>query len=251
MQNLQLPLKEGVVMKIAVCKTCGISFEPKTKLFKTCSQKCSNKLKIKRDTITKRKYYLKNKQKIINKVNEYRKKYPEKEKQYRIKYKSKNKKNILEYETKRRNTEKYRIYINKYRRERRKIDILFKLRIDLSKRLSDDLFNYLNQNKKHSTLSYVNFSINKLKEHLESQFTSEMNWQNHGTVWDIGHRIPSSWAKNEYEMKNIIYNLNNFFPIKSNFNRYIQRDNFAILNNTEIYNKKDAIYLFKNIYGID
>lgn len=38
----------------------------------------------------------------------------------------------------------------------------------------------------------VNYNWQQLKEHLESQFTLEMNWLNYGSYWELDHIIPKS-----------------------------------------------------------
>lgn len=209
------------------------------------------KMKTEAQKLAGKKYYLKNKELVIHKVKEQRALFPEKIKVWAANSRKKRKGKIREYESKRRGTLEYKQHFAQWKRERRKRDILFKLRIDLSRRISYDLFAYLNQTKQKTTLTYVNFSILELKNHLEKQFTPEMNWENHGIVWDIGHRIPSSWARNEAEMKDIIYSLNNFFPVDSNFNRYVQSNNFALLDNIKIYDKIKAFLLFKSLYGVN
>lgn len=34
------------------------------------------------------------------------------------------------------------------------------------------------------------FTAQQLREHIESQFTPEMNWSNYGTYWELDHIIP-------------------------------------------------------------
>jgi hypothetical protein len=43
----------------------------------------------------------------------------------------------------------------------------------------------------------LGYTVGELKEHLEKQFRPGMTWENHGTVWHIDHKIPSSWYKIE------------------------------------------------------
>lgn len=57
------------------------------------------------------------------------------------------------------------------------------------------LKNYLNRKylkKNDSTYNLLGYSYIELREHLESLFTSEMNWSNYGTYWQIDHIIPIS-----------------------------------------------------------
>lgn len=80
--------------------------------------------------------------------------------------------------------------------------------------------------KTSSTLELrCNFSTKELKEHLESQFTPEMNWDNYGTYWEIDHIIPKNQfnfdSYNDKEFK-ICWSLLNLRPleIKHNQERY-------------------------------
>ena len=46
----------------------------------------------------------------------------------------------------------------------------------------------------------VGIDISELIKYLESKFTPEMNWNNHGTYWHIDHIIPLSSAKTVFEV---------------------------------------------------
>ena len=39
----------------------------------------------------------------------------------------------------------------------------------------------------------LDMGVIKLKSHLESQFTAEMNWDNYGSYWHIDHKVPISF----------------------------------------------------------
>lgn len=41
----------------------------------------------------------------------------------------------------------------------------------------------------------LGYSISELMRHLESMFTAEMTWENHGKVWQIDHIYPCSKLK--------------------------------------------------------
>lgn len=41
-----------------------------------------------------------------------------------------------------------------------------------------------------SCMEYVGCSFKEFKDHIENQFLPEMNWNNHGEVWEIDHIIP-------------------------------------------------------------
>ena len=39
-------------------------------------------------------------------------------------------------------------------------------------------------------IQFLGLNANFFKQHMESSFQEGMNWENYGTVWQIGHRIP-------------------------------------------------------------
>lgn len=43
-----------------------------------------------------------------------------------------------------------------------------------------------------TTLDCLPYTIEKLKEHLESQFDDKMSWENYGSYWHIDHKFPQS-----------------------------------------------------------
>lgn len=79
--------------------------------------------------------------------------------------------------------------LNQYRKHKKSIDPQFKLKQILRLRLLDALKRN-NTTKRHSALHLLGCSIEQCKQHLESQFTPEMNWKNHGEYWEIDHIIP-------------------------------------------------------------
>ena len=44
--------------------------------------------------------------------------------------------------------------------------------------------------KKDFVLIYLGITVNEFVKFLEQQFLPEMNWENHGKVWEIDHIIP-------------------------------------------------------------
>lgn len=51
-------------------------------------------------------------------------------------------------------------------------------------------------NKKGSFIQALGITTSELKEYLESKFTSEMNWSNYGSYWNIDHIVPLDSAEN-------------------------------------------------------
>jgi hypothetical protein len=83
-----------------------------------------------------------------------------------------------------------------YLKERRKIDPVFKLRVDVSTLIRRSLKSN-NSSKVSSILDYLPYSIQELREHLEKQFKPWMTWENHGVydidVWDDNDLTTWTW----------------------------------------------------------
>jgi hypothetical protein len=50
----------------------------------------------------------------------------------------------------------------------------------------------LKNKKQNKSIDFLGCSSNEFKLHLEKQFLPEMNWENHGEIWEIDHIIPIS-----------------------------------------------------------
>jgi len=76
-----------------------------------------------------------------------------------------------------------------------------------------------------STEDYTGTKYENVARWLEFNFTDEMTWENHGTVWDIDHVIPvCKWdLKNEEEI-NMCFNWKNLSPLQCAINRNEKRD---------------------------
>lgn len=90
-----------------------------------------------------------------------------------------------------------RTKINEYIQNKRKSNLAFRLRCIVSK----SIWYYLKiqkKNKNGSCWSYLPYTPENLKRHLESKFDSWMSWENYGTYhknkkrWQIDHIIPQS-----------------------------------------------------------
>lgn len=107
----------------------------------------------------KRDYYKNNKEKVNDCVKKYREK----------------------------NKDKMRKIARDYARNRSHVDIDFKLKRTLRRRLN----NAINRNqKKGSAVRDLGCSIEFFKNYFKQKFRGNMNWTNHGTVWEIDHIIP-------------------------------------------------------------
>ena len=137
----------------------------------------------------RKEYYKKNRDKIL-KSN---KQYVEKNKEH-VK--------ILNKKNRDKNRENY----NKYYRERRKKDFLFKLQMNL-RTLTGSAFRNKGYSKNTKTQSILGIDWITIKKHIEIQFTKGMNWSNYGK-WHIDHIIPLISANTEEEIIKLCYYTN-------------------------------------------
>lgn len=122
-------------------------------------------------------WYLKNRDKVLQRVAKWRKENPEKDK-------LKNEKCGIKYRAK--NREKIRLYSRRYVKIRLK-DEKFKLRRNLGNRISAAI----RGRRMLDNTSLIGCSIEKLKDHLESKFKPGMTWCNYGIKgWHIDHIKP-------------------------------------------------------------
>jgi len=119
------------------------------------------------------------------------------------------------------NKDKKREYKREYTRNRRNTDLLFKIKDNIGCLIRSSI-NRKGFTKQTKTKDILGCDYNTLKEHLESQFDSNMSWDNHGTYWDIDHIIPVSSAKTEEELIKLNH-YTNLQPLESNYNRYIKK----------------------------
>lgn len=88
-------------------------------------------------------------------------------------------------ENKEKDPQAFRDRQNKYWKARYHSDPQYKLRKLLRSSLKRGIFNGTK-----SILEYLDCSLDEVKIHIESQFSSDMNWDNHGKIWDIDHIEP-------------------------------------------------------------
>jgi hypothetical protein len=161
----------------SICKICGIiqmsKHRAKTKLIRSLKSK---------------KYYLKNRKKILNRCKNYQRINKEKRSIYYKNYSLKNKEKLKNYYIKNKN------HITKIQIKRQKFrlknDINYKIKIGLKVRFKSALKNNI---KRGHTLELLGCSIEFFRKNLESQFTEGMNWNNYGRGgWVIDHIRPCS-----------------------------------------------------------
>ncbi len=102
------------------------------------------------------------------------------------------------------------VQIRKYYREhvkqRRQIDLSFKIKFDISTLIRRALKKNNSSKCGNSCFKYIDYTMKELKQHLERQFEPWMSWDNHGRynpntwndldpntwTWQIDHIIPQS-----------------------------------------------------------
>jgi len=96
---------------------------------------------------------------------------------------------------------------SKYTTERKKIDPIFKITINLRRRLKRYLsFNYIT--KRNTTSELIGCSPEILRRHIEKKFTEGMSWDKIGNQIHIDHIIPLSSAKTEEDLKKLSHYTN-------------------------------------------
>ena len=183
-------------MTLIKCKECLTNVEMPNKRFKMCS-KCSKNKQLQRC----KNYKLKNKEHIS---------------EYNAAWKSQNKEYVSEYNSQYNIENRATIQARqtKQHRERRKTDPQYKMSIVLRNRLRKF---YTGENPK--TMKLVCMSLGEFKKWIETQFTSEMTWENHGTKWHIDHVIPCYWFNLlEQKEREVCFHWSNMRPLEAKRN---------------------------------
>lgn len=143
----------------------------------------------------KKEYRKKNVEKIKKGNKRNYEKNIEKNKEMSRKWREKNKEKSKEYfrRYQKENSEKYNERQRIYRRERRSNDARFKLMCDTSAHIKYRLRSRLLSKNGKSTWSFLPYTVDELKQHLENLFEPWMNWNNYGRGrgrWNIDHIKP-------------------------------------------------------------
>lgn len=98
----------------------------------------------------------------------------------------------------------------------------------ISRCISRGIYRSIKENKaERHWENLVPYTLQELKSHLEKQFTSEMNWNNYGTYWEIDHIIPQnlfSFNSSEDKEFKICWSLANLRPLEKLLNRQRPKD---------------------------
>ena len=98
-----------------------------------------------------------------------------------------------------------------YKKQRYKEDINYRIKHKIRDRIQKAL---KNNSKKGKTVELLGCDISEYKQYLESKFKPEMNWNNHGDVWEIDHIIPcDSFNLIELEQQKQCFHYTNTQPL--------------------------------------
>lgn len=102
---------------------------------------------------------------------------------------------------------------NIYKANRSKVDPNFKLIRTLRVRHSSAV-KAAGANKTFRTTKLLGCTAQQLKQHIENQFTIEMNWDNYGSFWHLDHIYPLAMIDwNDPEQVNNVCNYKNLQPL--------------------------------------
>lgn len=187
--------------------------------------------KINKDAIyEKRKNYFQEYQKNNREAyykyqKQWRKDNPDKVKEYKQIYIEKNPdsvENIKQWQKKynkqyqKNNRDSIRQNKRSYEKERRKVDINYKLKCNLRTRIYSVLKGI---RKSDTTRNLVGCTIDQLKKHLEGRFTSEMTWENYGSYWEVDHIIScANFDLTKIEQQKKCFHYSNLQPLEAKEN---------------------------------
>ncbi len=142
----------------------------------------------------------------------------EEDKKRKIEYNLKNKEKISKNNKEYSQNPKNKTRRNKLLRERYATDINFKIEKNLRTRIWSVLKGIY---KSQRTLDLLGCSIEELKHHLESQFTSGMSWDSCGlNGWEIDHVKPcASFNLSDPKQQKLCFHYTNLQPLWSEDNR--------------------------------
>jgi hypothetical protein len=190
----------------------------------------ANKERTREHDLARQKAYKQaNKEQIKAKSKEYH----AKSKHVSKAYQEKNKERLKEYrkEFRAKNWEKVR-QREREAQIRKRQDPFYKLKDALRNRIRASMKSK-GYSKKSKTFEILGCSFESFKLHIESQFQSWMNWDNHGNpkdgklepnkTWDLDHIVPISSAVTEEDVIRLSH-YTNFRPLCSYENRIIKRN---------------------------
>ena len=123
----------------------------------------------------------------------------DKAREYHRKYREKNRQKIREYqreyqrEYRKKWEEENKEKVNDYYKKRRQQDPVLKLRHNVGAAIRDALKRADGSKNGESVMQHLPYTIDELREHLESQWEEGMTWDNHARDgWHIDHIVPQA-----------------------------------------------------------
>lgn len=101
-----------------------------------------------------------------------------------------------------------------WEKNKRKVDLSFRLSMNLRSRVASFLKGR-SIPKKTKLTKYLGCELKDLINYLESQFDSNMNWDNYGSYWHVDHIIPlASFDLTSLESQLEAFNYKNLQPLE-------------------------------------
>ncbi len=102
-------------------------------------------------------------------------------------------------------------YHKEWKQKKYSSDIYYRIKDNLRSRFYNAV---INQFKITSVIDLLGCTVEQLKQHLELQFKPEMNWDNHGKIWEIDHIKPcSSFDLTDAEQQKQCFHYTNLQPL--------------------------------------
>jgi hypothetical protein len=125
-------------------------------------------------------------------VKAWREDHPDQQKRNYEQYREAHREKRREYDRQWR--QRNRDYWRGYQNERLRTDLSYRLHNHISRAIRRAI-----KKNQQTTFDILGYSMDELRQHLESLFQPGMSWQNYGTHWHIDHVIPKSWFHFEAE----------------------------------------------------
>ena len=150
------------------------------------------------------------KEKIKQKYHDNKEERRRRANSYNANPKHKKRKQTYDIEYRKRNAKKIDTRVYEWRKERMKRDPLFKFKERLKTRVYS-AFRSIGMKKPKRSFAILNGNLEQIKNHIESQFTEGMTWENYGK-WHADHIIPIFLGKTKEEMVKLCH-YNNLQPL--------------------------------------
>ena len=80
--------------------------------------------------------------------------------------------------------------------------------------IRNSIRNCVKGKKKNRTIKYIGCSIEEFVNHIESQFSGNMKWENHGKLWHLDHKIPvNAFTFDTEDDLFVCFNYKNYHPL--------------------------------------